>query len=182
LDFHTYVSWDEAIWLKIEPIYHQAFAENGRKSRKIFRKLFEKQMCFLHVGLLDSEVIAMALTGKIEHVPILLIDYLAVREDQRKQGVGQLFMDDIKTWALSKQYDSIIIEIESDTNPINISRFYFWEKCGFTITDYTHHYIWVPEPYQAMYLNLRPTAALPTDGETLFKYITQFHKIAYSGR
>jgi GNAT superfamily N-acetyltransferase len=182
LDFQTYTSWDEAIWLKIEPIYHQAFAENGRKTKKIFRTLFEKQMCFLHVGFLDSEVAAMALTGKIEHAPVLLIDYLAVREDQRNQGIGQVFMDYIKTWASSKQYDSIIIEIESDSNPTNLSRFYFWEKCGFTIMDYIHHYIWVPEPYQAMYLNLRSNTAIPYDGESLFKLITQFHQIAYSGR
>jgi GNAT superfamily N-acetyltransferase len=182
LDFHTYESWDEAIWLKVEPIYDQAFAENGRKNKKIIRKLFEKQMCYLHVGMVDSDVIAMALTGKVEHTPVLLIDYLAVREDRRIQGLGQEFMHDIKTWASSKQYDRIIIEIESDTNPTNLSRFYFWEKCGFTITDYIHHYIWVPEPYQAMYLNLRPNPALPKDGETLFKQITQFHKIAYSGR
>lgn len=183
MEFRTVDHWDEELWLLAEPVYVQAFPKHGRKNRQIIQRLFEKEVAFLHVAIERSEVIAMALTGRLDDLNALLIDYLAVRKDLRGQGIGRVFMGLIRDWTVNEaHFDGILIETEAEISESNINRIRFWESCGFTLTDYVHHYIWVPEPYRAMYLNLHPTKALPTDGETLFRYITRFHSKAYRGK
>jgi GNAT superfamily N-acetyltransferase len=166
--------WDEALWLKAEPIYNQSFHPEGRKTISVIRQIFDRKIGYLHVAIDGSQAVAMAITGKLDNANALLIDYLAVREDLRSRSIGEHFMQVIKNWAQhDKQLDGIIIEIESDRTPINQQRLRFWQKCGFTLTDYIHQYIWVPEPYHALYLRLRPTDALPADGKSLFRLISQ---------
>jgi GNAT superfamily N-acetyltransferase len=184
MDFFTIDYWDEQTWSDVETVYQQAFPEHGRKTTAIIRKMFEKKLCFLH-GLRDqSGVIAMALTGKLDGVNVLLIDYLAVHYKKRNKGIGQTLMNDIKEWAKNEcRYDGIIIEVECEPTETNHKRILFWEKCGFhLVTDYTHHYIWVPEPYQAMYLTFSESKPFPSDGKTLFQSITNFHRKAYRGK
>jgi len=83
-------------------------------------------------------------------------------------------------WAQSSGlYDTIIIEVEADKNPENLARIYFWEKCGFILTEYVHDYIWVPEIYQAMYLPLVPDTSTLKNGKELFKFIERFHKASF---
>jgi GNAT superfamily N-acetyltransferase len=183
MEFKTIDYWDPALWEMAEPVFHQAFPEHGRKRKTIIRGMFEKKMCQLHAAFDRSELIAMALTGKLVNLNALLIDYLAVRQDRRNQGIGRMFLEHIKGWAVAEgHYDGIIIEIESEATPTNVKRSHFWRECGFNLTDYVHTYIWVPEPYQAMYLNLHPHIKMPQDGEALFRAITQFHNKAYRAK
>ncbi|WP_248925172.1 GNAT family N-acetyltransferase [Paenibacillus hamazuiensis] len=183
MEFKTVGEWDETLWNEAETVYAEAFPEHGRKPRKIIRSMFEKKMVFLHVAKERSDVIAMALTGKLPELNALLIDYLAVRESVRQRGVGQQFFGRIREWAAAEQrLSGIVIEIESENSETNRDRFRFWTRCGFAATDYIHRYIWVPETYLAMYLPLTPGARLPHDGEALFKSITAFHQKAYRGR
>jgi GNAT superfamily N-acetyltransferase len=183
LDYRTFVAWDEEAWGQIEPIYYQAFKEKGRKTKANFKQTLENRIGQLHIAKLDSEAVAMALTGMFEEDKILLIDYLAVRADLRDRGVGRGLLNYLVTWARENhQAVGAIVEIEADPTEENERRKRFWSSCGFIPTDYVHKYIWVPEPYRAMYLNLSPDARLPEDGETLFQYITEFHRKAYRGR
>jgi GNAT superfamily N-acetyltransferase len=190
LEFRTIDEWDETLWNEAEEVYEQAFPAHGRKKRTIIMGMFARKLCRLHTasargrdGL--SRVVAMAISAVAEEAGALIIDYLAVRQDLRGQGVGRLFMDYIRRWAVEEMnLDGILIEAETDgdagaTSPENIARIRFWQACGFTLTDYVHHYTQVPEPYQAMVLRLRPDANLPDDGATLFRYITGFHRQAY---
>jgi GNAT superfamily N-acetyltransferase len=180
VEFITVEHWDEELWKKANTIYDQAFQEKGAKPEKVIRKMFKKNICSLHLGIKNSQVIAMGLTGKLEGTKTLLIDYLAVLEDYRNKGFGQLFLNYLKEWALKNdRFDSILIEVESETSLENTKRIHFWEKCGFILTDYVHHYIWVPEPYQAMYFKLKSNSNLPKNGEQLFEYISHFHKLSF---
>jgi GNAT superfamily N-acetyltransferase len=182
VEFITVEHWDEVLWKKASYIYDQAFRGKGAKSEKIIRNMFKKNICSLHIGIKNSKVITMALIGRLEGTKTLLIDYLAVFEDYRNRGIGQLLLNYIKDWAIENgRFESIIIEVESKNSQENWKRIHFWEKCGFTLTDYVHHYIWVPEPYQAMYIKLQSSSILPEDGEQLFKYISHFHKLSYQG-
>lgn len=176
----TIDQWDEENWQKASPVYQQAFGEKGAKPEKIIRNMFRKRICFLHLAKIGEQVIGMALTGKLKGSSALIIDYLAVHKDWRNKGLGLKIIDLLKDWAgIEGNFDSLVIEVESDKLPENSARILFWEKCGFTLTDYIHQYIWVPEPYQAMYLKLHPNASLPMDGKVLFKYIGEFHKASY---
>jgi GNAT superfamily N-acetyltransferase len=168
------------LWSKVRPIYHQAFAEKGAKPDKIIRNMILKQIGVLHVVEKQDEVLAMALTGKLNVLRALLIDYFAVREDLRGEGIGRVLCTYLKSWSIrSGSFDSLILETEVDCTLESIGRIQFWEKCGFELTDYIHHYIWVPEPYQAMYLKLSPNSTLPAKGAELFTNISQFHKASF---
>jgi GNAT superfamily N-acetyltransferase len=180
LNFITVDQWDDELWEKVNPVYQEAFGKSGAKSVKIIRNMFAKKICFLHVVFVDDEVIGMVITGKTTNTQTLLIDYLAVREDLRKQGIGQELLDFIKEWSISEhQFKTMIIEVESDPTPENIERIKFWQKNEFLLTDYIHHYIWVPEPYQAMYCKLDAHAIIPQNGEALFQLIVSFHKESF---
>jgi GNAT superfamily N-acetyltransferase len=180
LEYLTFDQWDDDLWEKVQPIYNQAFADKGAKPEKIIRTMFRKQLCFLHVGVMDGRVAVIALTGKLKGAKSLLIDYLTVKEELRGQGIGTQMLEYIEYWSKTNgNYTSLMIEVEAEETPENRARVAFWEKGGFVLTDYIHHYIWVPEPYKAMYKKLRQKTELPTDGEDLFAYIGQFHKASF---
>lgn len=181
MDFITIKYWDEAIWLKVRDIYNEAFGDHGGKPEKIIRNMFAKQLCSLHIAMIDNDVAAMALTGSLNGSRILLIDYLAVQKNFRGHGFGKQFVNYLVKWALLKaKYDFLLLEAECDTTSENLNRIHFWEKCGFKlVNDYIHQYIWVPEPYMAMVHALYSGTEIPDSGKTLFKYIGKFHKDSF---
>jgi GNAT superfamily N-acetyltransferase len=183
LEFNTINQWDEKLWDdQVFPIYHQAFDGKGAKPEKIIRNMFRKRLCYLHLGMAESQVVAMALTGKLEGTHALLIDYMAVHHKWQHQGIGKKMMGYIQEWSITKEkMKSLVIEVESEDSTETISRNRFWEKCGFTLTEYIHHYVWVPESYRAMFLKMVPDTNLPEKGEELFKLIEKFHKTSYQG-
>ncbi|MEH7108621.1 GNAT family N-acetyltransferase [Bacillus sp. JJ1764] len=181
MEFRTYDYWDDKIWAEAGPIYEKAFAGKGAKPEKVIRNMFKKQICFLQIGLIDEKAVAIALTGKLPGNHGLVIDYMAVREDWQHLGIGREMVDRIKYWAISKnEIERMMIEVEAESTAENLSRIHFWENCGFSLSDYVHHYIWVPEPYKAMYLDLVPGTFLQS-GKELFQYIGQFHKFSFQG-
>ncbi|MEK3724276.1 GNAT family N-acetyltransferase [Paenibacillus sp. FSL H8-0034] len=181
MEYQTIDYWDEQIWNQAAPIYRQGFDPENSKPTTIIRRSIERKLCQLHIASNQSDIIAMALTGKLEGINGLLIDYMAVREDSRGQGIGKMFLDYIISWSRSAlQSTGAVIEIESEDNATNIQRLHFWQHYGFTLTSYVHTYIWVPEKYQALYLIWQPGSQIPQDGEILFEHISHFHNKAYA--
>ncbi|MGG3563202.1 GNAT family N-acetyltransferase [Neobacillus rhizosphaerae] len=177
MNFKTYDEWNEDTWAEAGFIYKQAFKDKGAKPEEIIRNMFQKGICYLHIGFLGDQIVAIALTGKLNEMDALLVDYLAVHPDFQNQGLGKKMVNYIREWSLSN-FDALIIEVEAEKIPENIKRIHFWQKCGFVLTDYIHHYIWVPEPYQAMYVQTKSTHKEFT-GEELFKHIGKFHKASF---
>jgi len=96
------------------------------------------------------------------------------------KGVGSTFLQHLIRWAKQEgQYALLIIEVEAEDTPANANRTHFRAKMGFQTTSYVHYYIWVPEPYRAMYLQLVP-GQFSTEGEHLFSYLTRFHKESFA--
>jgi GNAT superfamily N-acetyltransferase len=180
LEYKTIDHFDPKLWEQACYIYQQAFGQHSAKPERIIRNMFSKQICYLHLMVLEDRVIAMALTGKGKESNTPIIDYLTVDLGYQGQGNGHKLLDYIKTWYRSKRnIDSIIIEVESEQTPENQRRIRFWEKADFHLTEFVHQYKWVPETYQAMYCKLVPNAKVPIKGEALFQYIIQFHKECY---
>ncbi|MDR6123466.1 GNAT superfamily N-acetyltransferase [Bacillus sp. SLBN-46] len=177
MNYQTYDQWNDEIWADAGFIYKQAFKEKGAKPEEIIRNMFQKGICFLHVGYMEDQIVAMALTGKLNELDALLIDYLAVHPDFQNRGLGKKMVKYIHEWSLSN-FDALIIEVEAEKTPENLKRIHFWQKCGFTLTDYIHRYIWVPEPYKAMYIQTKSRHKEFT-GEDLFKHIGKFHKASF---
>lgn len=171
---------DERYWPGVLDLYRQAFPEG--KPERILIATFRKRMAYLHVVNDQQGVAAMAISGKTAQGKLLLIDYLAVRQDRQGEGVGQALLRDIKSWAAQETAATgLLIEVEYGKTQEDVSRLRFWQRCGFVLTEYVHQYKWVPEPYQAMYLPLAPNADITKDGRKLFKYIEDFHGKAFRG-
>jgi GNAT superfamily N-acetyltransferase len=181
MEFISLDRLDAHLWPQALELYHQAFPAEGRKPDRILMGMFEKKMSLLQVGVESGLVKAMAISGVLKKANVLLIDYMAVEESFRGQGIGRRFMEQIKRWAREERsLNGVIIEVEADPTPQNEERIRFWERCGFTLTEYVHHYIWVPEPYRAMYLEFEEgTSGFSRDGETLFRFISAFHGRAF---
>lgn len=182
--FTTLTEWDEAWWDKLGPIYREAFP-HGAKPEKILRGMLDRRIACLHAGHHEHEAMAMAVTG-ISGNPgrkRLILDYMAVRQDQRGHGLGHLFFSQIRGYAEQEhQAEAIVIEAEAEDTETNRERLRFWIDCGFRVTPYVHQYIWVPEPYRALYLPLNDRFRVTDDGQSLFREITSFHHRSFQGK
>jgi GNAT superfamily N-acetyltransferase len=174
----TVATWDDELWQDVSPLYLEAFGDKGAKPVKIIKNIFAKGMAELHVGYQESVAVGMALTGKLESDKVMIIDYLAVSEKERGHGLGKYFVDYLRQLAVARECHKLIIETESEDTPENRRRIHFWQSCGFLLTEYVHHYIWVPETYHAMYIPLSADLRKAT-GEELFVYINTFHRLSF---
>ncbi|ANS74352.1 hypothetical protein AWM70_06950 [Paenibacillus yonginensis] len=184
LSFTTLSHWDQNKWNQLKPIYEEAFP-HGAKPEPILRGMLDRKIGFLHGGYKEEEAAAMAVTGLVGQAGErkLILDYMAIRQDLRGQGLGKLFLNQIRDWAVREHnIQAIILEAEAEDNEINQARLQFWRRCGFIPTDYVHTYIWVPEPYRALVLPLKPGFERRDDGESLFRCITALHEQAYRKR
>ncbi|WP_178019031.1 GNAT family N-acetyltransferase [uncultured Paenibacillus sp.] len=182
--FTTITKWDKAWWDQLGPIYREAF-QHGAKPDKVLRSMLERGVASLHAGLQEGEAMAMAVTGISgeQGRKRLILDYMAVRQDQRGRGLGHLFFSHIRDYAVQDyQAEAIVIEAEAEDTETNRERLRFWIDCGFIVTPYVHQYIWVPEPYRALYLPLNERFALSDDGQSLFRDITSFHHRSFRGQ
>lgn len=184
MEFITVKDWNEALWKQAEPVYEEAFPEHGRKSRLIVKRMLEQGIGMLHIWKQGEETAAMALSGIDRSRNILVLDYIAVRKTSRGNGLGLACLDDIRRYAKEEAgCRAIVIEVEAEPSEENERRIRFWEKAGFTLTDYVKSYIWVPETYRAMFLSLdKDIQPVPDDGKEWFKSILKYHEQAYRNR
>jgi GNAT superfamily N-acetyltransferase len=181
MTFRTYDHIDTPEWEAALDLYHQAFPAPGRKPDRILEGMFARRLSYLHTDTADGEMLAMAVTGLIPDAGLLLIDYLTVREDARRRGIGRRFVSNIERWARErKKLSGLLLEAEADPGEENAERIRFWERCGFVLTDYVHKYIWVPETYRAMYRMFTPDYRVDDGGRSLFRHIEEFHKKAFA--
>jgi GNAT superfamily N-acetyltransferase len=179
MTFRTYDHLDVPDWKQAMELYIQAFP--SRKADNIITGMFAKRISWLHTEATSGEVSAMAITGLIPEEKWLLIDYLAVRTEKRGQGIGRQFVRDLADWARNeRKLSGLLLEAEADPGSENANRIRFWERCGFILTEYVHHYIWVPETYRAMYLPFGSDFRLKDRGESLFRCIESFHKKSFT--
>lgn len=181
LEFTTVETWDEALWDRMEPIYQEAFP-SGAKTKAILHSMLNRGIGYLHMGVHQGQVVAMAVTGLVGkgEERLLIIDYLAVEQKLRGSGIGTWMLKQLQAWATREHgVEGIIIEAESGRTEAHLERFQFWQRNGFVLTSYVHQYSVVPEPYQAMKLPLNMSKHVPDDGKAIFRYINGFHKAAY---
>ncbi|NGZ77775.1 GNAT family N-acetyltransferase [Saccharibacillus alkalitolerans] len=178
--------WSDTRWARIRPVYEASFPEHIRKPERIVRSMLGRMDAFLHEGTLNGQVCSMALTGLSSDRRLLIVDYLAVSPSFRERGIGRRTVLELAAWARETHgVQGLLIEAEDDDSPEGKNRVKFWSGCGFESTDYVHSYIWVPEKYRAMLLDLQDKDAsrqneLPRDGKKLFAYIEAFHKASFA--
>lgn len=182
----TLQSWNEERWTEVRPIYEASFPAHIRKPERIVRRMLERMDAFVHEGSLGGVPCSMALTGLSADRRLLIVDYLAVSPDRRESGIGRRTVEALAQWARETYgVHGLLIEAEADDSEEGRGRVRFWENCGFVSTEYVHHYVWVPERYRAMLLDLQgadvpPADRLPRDGRALFAYIEAFHQSSFA--
>lgn len=172
--------WNDELWQDVSSLYIEAFGDKGAKPVKIIKNMFAQGIAELYVGYNESAAVAMALTGRLASDKVMIIDYLAVSENERGHGLGKQLVEYLRQKAIAAGYQKLLIEAESEETPENKRRIQFWQSCGFVLTEYVHHYIWVPETYHAMYLPLTADSK-KTTGEELFVFINAFHRLSFRG-
>ncbi|MGN7457527.1 GNAT family N-acetyltransferase [Paenibacillus pasadenensis] len=190
MPLHILDRLDHPLWPAARAIYERSFPPHGRKPEALLRRMLERGQGYVFVlAHEDSQArlppaAAMALAGPGGSG--LIVDYLAVDPALRGQGLGSRLLDELELWALERTSASaLVIETEAGAGKKNEGRRVFWEQAGFIAPDgYVHRYIWVPEPYAAMYRPLpgREGGLLPPpSGRQLFHWIEGFHARAYRG-
>ncbi|MBW5446272.1 GNAT family N-acetyltransferase [Cohnella sp. CFH 77786] len=179
--FDTYDRLDVPHGEEAMRIYRASFPQSGRKPDAVIQAMFDRRMAYLHTESIEDRVTAMAITGVIPQANVLLIDYLAVAGEVRGRGIGRRLVQHIAGWAREeKRLAGIILEAEADPGEENEERFRFWQRCGFTSTEYVHKYIWVPETYRALYMAFDPEWRVSDRGETMFRWIGNYHRKAFA--
>lgn len=181
--FTTLTKWEDTWWDQLGPIYREAF-QHGAKPEKVLRSMLDRGIASLHAGVQEGEAVAMAVTGVSNRrgCKRLILDYMAVRQNHRGQGLGHRFFSQIRDYAVTEHHaEAILIEAEAEATETNQERLRFWINCGFIATPYVHPYIWVPGPYRALYLPLNEHFTLTDDGQSLFRDITSFHHRSFRG-
>ena len=118
-------------WLRVHHLYHRAFPHYERKPFAVIRRMRRAGKTDVWVLRQNGHFAGLAIT--INGDNLILIDYLAVSEKARGQGVGSAALH-----ALADSYPGcgLFVEIESpfepgDDQPVRQRRRAFYERCGF---------------------------------------------------
>ena len=95
-------------WLRIRLLYRRAFPRYERKPFAIIRRMLKEGRTDLWLAEADGHFAGLAAT--INAPDVILLDYLAVHEKRRSQGVGSAFLQ-----ALLDKYAGrgLFVEIEA---------------------------------------------------------------------
>jgi GNAT superfamily N-acetyltransferase len=188
------------LWPEARRIYEEAFPPHSRKPEPLIGSMLERGLALVHILAAEPSaddsadglgVVAMAIAGSSGGGCVLVVDYLAVDIGARGKGYGTCLIAEIDRWAGRHTGAlALVVEAESEPSDENRRRLRFWEQAGFQATEYIHQYIWVPEPYRALYRPLSSGGGLTPDeemlfreggGQQLFRWISEFHRRGYNG-
>lgn len=118
-------------WLRIRLLYHRAFPRYERKPFAVIRRMRKEGRTDLWLAEQDGHFAGLAAT--INAPDVILLDYLAVHEKRRSQGVGSAFLA-----ALLDKYAGrgLFVEIEAadrdDPDGSKLRRKQFYLRNGLT--------------------------------------------------
>lgn len=122
IDYHT----------EFDPLFTRR-AEGHLKFKEFVEELLEKDEALVLVALSDGKVAAQAIAMIAEYPPIYQIDkygkllYWMVKNEFRRQGIGERMLKRMKLWFKEKSIDRIELSVAA-RNEIGCS---FWKKHGF---------------------------------------------------
>ena len=118
-------------WWEVYRLYRKAFPVSERKPFSVIRNMFQKGSVDVWRFTRDGKFAGLVTT--VNGKENILIDYLAVDENQRGKGIGGEILQQMKAHYGDK---GLFLEIEStwesgDDQQQRLCRKRFYEKCGF---------------------------------------------------
>ena len=92
-------------------VYLNSIPRNERQTIDIVKERVAAKNEHLLIGSLSGEVVCMALVWPLENSDFILLDYMAVKEKYRKQGIGTSLIKSILSKYCTNN-SSIIVEVE----------------------------------------------------------------------
>lgn len=112
LTFHHVAGDSNALFDEAMAIYLASFPSNERRPVANIALQLAENKANLHVGIIDNEVVSMALLWRFSDSEFLLLDYLAVKSELRNLNVGARMFQYLAVLA-NKDNRYIIIEVEN---------------------------------------------------------------------
>jgi GNAT superfamily N-acetyltransferase len=169
-------------------IYQQSIPATERQSIDTLKQRISSGKEKLYIAEKDGKVAMMALLYPLEATQFVLLDYMAVKEEHRKHGVGSEFLKKIyditgfknKLFLIEVEDPKIGTEEEQQTRQ---RRVYFYRKNGAKILK-NLHYVLPPlqgtTPTDMILLVISPTNRLIwLAGEALKEAIVQIYEELY---
>ena len=125
------------------------FPDDERKPLNVIESRFKKNQNYCLVYFEEDVIKGYAIleTGQKS----LLMDYFAVIESYRNQGIGTKFLCEMKEYF--REYDALFVESECAYDEISQKRLDFYQKAGFVISGLQVHLYHVD--YELMVLPLK---------------------------
>ena len=101
-------------------IYLEAFPANERHSASVIRNRVAEGSSRLRVGLLNSEVVFMALLWPLQGTEFIVLDYMATNPLHRGKGLATSFMQQMDD-ELRKTNQLFILEVEDERYGQNVA-------------------------------------------------------------
>lgn len=112
-------------------IYETAFPENEKQDFDTIIQRINDQREQLFVFKKEDEVLAFALLFRLNSKDFLLLDYLAIKASNRRQGLGGIMLDQLKQLAAT-QNRSLLLEVDDpdfgEDRGLKIKRVLFYKK------------------------------------------------------
>lgn len=167
-------------------IYTESIPAPERQSTDILKQRIRSGKEHLFIGYVANKVALMALLYPLTDTPFILLDYLAVKQDYRKQGLGSEFLKRICRITGFKN-KLFLMEVEDPKKgpdqETRQQRIYFYRKNGAKILK-NLHYILPPlqgnTPTEMVLLVLAQNRPVWLSGDAIKELLTQIYKELYS--
>jgi GNAT superfamily N-acetyltransferase len=127
-------------------IYTQSIPAAERQTTETIKERINSGKEQLYIGEKDGQVSMMALLYPLEDTQFVLLDYMAVREEHRKHGVGSEFLKNVteitglknKLFLCEVEDPKVGSDKEQETRQ---RRVYFYRKNGAKILKHVHYVV-----------------------------------------
>jgi len=167
-------------------IYCASFPENERHPIEIIRARVSSGKMHLITGMIEKDVVFMALLSPLKDTFFLIGYYLATDEEYRNLGIGRRFLRDLFTSRENPRFDHFLIEAENpyiDSDEAKLKRLKFYKKSGMKELKGVR-YILPPlqgtKPSEMILMIYSPDDRDRLDGETIKDVIIRMYREFYS--
>lgn len=129
---------DKNLLTQFEEVYNDAFPANERQPLRVILDRINHKKETLLAAFINVELVAFALLFELQYTEYYLLDYLAIKKDHRRKGLGGEMLNKVKDFSFEKNR-KVLMEVDHPGNlgkeNQNLNRIRFYQKYGAKIID-----------------------------------------------